>query len=120
MKNIILIVTLSLCTYVFSGTGHNHGGHSHGGGDVHSHAPKLMTKEKSGEIARKQVERLVKEEKIDASWKKSIMEKSVKKTFKKKKEWLVTFTNVEGKKGKKLFIFLSLNGTFVAANFTGK
>ena len=42
------------------------------------------------------------------------------KKFGKKTEWVVTFNNKKGLKGKKLFIFLKLNGDFVAANFTGK
>ena len=49
----------------------------------------------------------------------SIKKKELK-IFGKKTEWVVTFDNEKGVKGKKLYIFLKLSGEFVAANFTGK
>ena len=66
------------------------------------------------------VERLVKAGKIDSTWTKAVFDKSEKKKFGKKTEWVVTFNNKKGVKGKKLYIFLKLDGEFVAANFTGK
>jgi len=75
-----------------------------------------VSKEKTGEIGRYHVERLIKVQKINPSWKKAKFDKSVMV----KKEWLVTFTNKKGVKGKKLYIFLKKSGEFVAANFSGK
>ena len=64
--------------------------------------------------------REVKKGKIDKSWINAKHEKSIKKKYAKRTEWIVTFLNENGVKGKKLYIFLKLNGEFVAANFTGK
>jgi len=66
------------------------------------------------------IARLVKAKKIDSTWTKAIFDKAVKKNYGKKTEWLVTFNNEKGVKGKKLYIFLKPSGEFVAANFTGK
>ena len=63
---------------------------------------------------------LIFQEKIDKSWENAKFENAEIKETKSVKEWLVTFTNEKGVKGKKLYIFLKLNGDFVAANFTGK
>ena len=115
MKNLFIIGALIFSFSSFAGPG---GGHSHGHG--HSHSKKSVSKEKTGEIGRYHVDRLVKAGKIDASWKSSTFDKSEKKIFGKKTEWVVTFDNEKGVKGKKLYIFLKLSGEFVAANFTGK
>ncbi len=117
MKKLLLIGNLLFSFSGFAGSG---GGHSHFHGHSHSHSKKSISKEKTSEIGRYHVERLVKVGKIDASWKNSIFNKSEKKTFGKKTEWVVTFDNEKGVKGKKLYIFLKLSGEFVAANFTGK
>lgn len=110
----LFFMALSLSVFAGPGHGHDHHGHSHQG---HSHGPKQVSQEETGPIGREHIQRLVKAKKIDKSWLKSSFEKSVKKG----PEWLVTFTNEKGKKGKKkLYIFLKLSGSFVAANFTGK
>ncbi len=112
---------LSFASYAGDGHGHSHGNeHSHGGGHSHSHETNEIAKEQTGVIGRTHVERLIKLKKIDSSWKSSMFDKSEKKSFKGKTEWLVTFKNEKGVKGKKLYIFLKLSGEFVAANFTGK
>ena len=115
MKTLVFIIFMTQLSLTFAGTGH-----SHGGGEVHSHGAEVISKTRSKEIGQKQVERLVKEKKIDSSWMFSTFDKSEKKKFKGKTEWLVTFENEKGVKGKKLYIFLSLTGEFIAANFTGK
>lgn len=115
MKKIILILSLTLGTLGFSGTGHDHGdGHSH------THGEEKISHDKAKSIGKKQIERLVKAKKIDSSWLFAGFEKAETKKFKAKKEWVITYINEKGVKGKKLYIFLSLTGDFVAANFTGK
>lgn len=109
---ISLFVLLSVRSFAGDGHGHSHGSDGHG----HSHKKREVKKERTGVIGRIQVERLVNEKKLDASWKKSSFDKSVLKDG----EWLVTFKNEKGIKGKKLYIFLKKSGEFVAANFTGK
>ncbi len=119
MRNIFLVVTLIISFSGFAGPGHSHShGHSHGHG--HSKALKAVTKEKTKELGRFHVNRLIKSGKIGATWNSSTYDKSEKKQFGNKTEWVVTFDNELGVKGKKLYIFLNLAGEFVAANFSGK
>lgn len=115
MKSFLIIGTLVLSFSSFAGPG---GGHSHG--HSHSHHKPAVSKEKTMEIGKYHVERLVKSGKIDATWKDAKYANSEKKKFGKKTEWVVTFDNEKGVKGKKLYIFLKTSGEFVAANFTGK
>ena len=117
MKNLLIIITLTFSTITFAGPGHGH-----------SHAPKYLCKKlatkdlktSSVAIGKCHVSRLVKSGKINSSWSSSKHTKSIKKDFKGKKEWVVSFSNAKGVKGKNLYIFLNLDGSFVAANFTGK
>jgi hypothetical protein len=114
MKYILISIFTLFSVQSFAGDGH---GHSHGSdGHGHSHKRREIKKERTGVIGRIQVERLVNEKKLDASWKNASFEKSVLI----KGEWLVTFKNDKGVKGSKLYIFLKKSGEFVAANFTGK
>jgi len=116
---LVLLMGLTFSASSFASGNHGHGhGHSHGSG--HSHGEPKISQERSGEVGRSQVQRLVKDGKIDKSWLKSTFDKSIKKTFGNKSEWLITFKNDKGPKGKLLYIFLKESGEFVAANFTGK
>lgn len=115
MKSLFLIVTLVLSASSFAGPG---GGHSHG--HSHGHSKKAVSKEQTKELGKKEIARLVKKGKLDASWIHGTFANSEKKKFGKKTEWVVTYDNQKGVKGKKLYLFLSLSGKFVAANFTGK
>ncbi len=72
--------------------------------------------EQSSKVGKFHVERLVKAKKIDSSW----MNANLDKSELKKNEWVVTFNNEKGIKGKKIYISLKKSGEFVAANFTGK
>tara|TARA_B100001248_G_scaffold165189_1_gene124916 strand:- start:9126 stop:9443 length:318 start_codon:yes stop_codon:yes gene_type:complete len=98
-----------------AGPGH---GHSHG----HSHGKKSnsITEDKAKSVATSEIKRLIGLKKLDSSWENATFDKAEKKKFKGKSEWVLTFDNENGVKGKKLFVFLSLAGDFVAANFTGK
>jgi hypothetical protein len=117
MRTLILSIALILSTASFASGDH---GHSHGHGHGHSHDQTEIKKEETGVIGRTHVQRLVKTGKIDKSWMQSKFDKSEKRNFKGINEWIVTFDNRKGIKGKKLYIFLKLSGEFVAANFTGK
>lgn len=109
MKILTILLILTLSSLSLAGPG---GGHSHGNGHSHVH----VTKEKTIELGRLHIQRLVKSKKIDASWLKSKFDKSKKV----KNEWLVTFVNEKSSKGRVLYIFLKMSGEFVAANFSGK
>lgn len=108
MKILIILVSAMLANYTFAGIGGQPG---------HSHA---VDAQKAEELARKQIQVLIFQEKIDQSWAQASLGSSEIKNFESKKEWLLIFENNKGVKGKKLYIFLKLDGSFVAANFTGK
>lgn len=117
MKNLIVSVIVSALFVgpVFAGGGHEH---SHDGGHGHSHGPvsadKVMVK------ADKKVKALIKAGKIDKSWagKTSVAEK---KRFKNGEEWVVAYNNPSIKDAgkQKLYLFFSLSGRYIAANYTG-
>lgn len=113
MKFLSIVLVLLLTSAVFAGPGH---GHSHD----HSESSPAISKEKTLEIGKSHVERLIKEGKIDISWKEAKYDASEKKKFGHNTEWVVTYKNDKGVKGKILYIFLKESGEYVAANFTGK
>ncbi len=115
MKLLFTTLSLIISLSVFAGPG---GGHSHTHG--HSHEAPAIKKEKTSELGKFHIERLIKAKKIEDSWKQANYSGSEKKKFGKRTEWVVTFDNEKGIKGKKLYIFLTLSGDFIAANFTGK
>lgn len=123
MKTITIVFSLLVSASTFSGvgTGHSHAQeHNHGaGGHKHGSSAKIDA-EKAEKLARNKVRVLAFQEKIDKSWNDGELESAEIKTFEGKKEWLITLSNEKSKKGKKLYIFLKLDGEFVAANFTGK
>lgn len=120
MKIITLLMTLILSTLSFAGTGHGHSHDKNGGHGGALKMGKAVDAKKAEKLARNKVRVLAFQEKIDASWNEAKLTSADIKKFKGKKEWLLTFSNEKGKKGKILYIFLKPDGEFVAANFTGK
>lgn len=127
MKIITILISILISTLSIAGVGggHSHGhGHSHDHGHSHGHdAPKKVEKidaKKAEVLARNKVRVLVFQEKINESWNTAKLKTAEIKEFEGKKEWLVTFTNESGIKGKTLYVFLDLKGELIAANFTGK
>ena len=59
---------------------------------------------------------------IDKSWKGTKPVKAEKKAFAKGPEWVVSFKNdkVKDKTKQTLYIFYSLDGHYIAANYSGK
>ena len=60
--------------------------------------------------------------KLDKTWQAAKVEKAEQVDGKKGKEWRVTFKDAAAKeKGKEtLYMFFTLPGNFIAANFTGQ
>ena len=113
-----LIATLFICTGLFAtpalaGSGHEHGhGHSHGPVNAHTAANRAAIV----------VNKLVEDGKVDASWR-GIKPTSVEqKTYEGQKEWVITFKNdkVKDKSKQTLYLFFSLDGNYIAANYTGQ
>ena len=116
LTTLLLSFILSLFTFsVMAGSGHDHDhGHSH------SYAP--VNQEKAQENATEIVAALVKRDKLNESWK-AITSSSVEKiTVKGNPEWVVVFVNqnITDANKQKLYVFLTLGGDYIAANFTGK
>ena len=109
----VFISTLFISTQVLAGADHEHGhGHSHGPVSVDVVVGKAV----------KKVKQLANSKKIDASWTAVKSSGAEKKTFGKGLEWVVSFENgkVKDATKKNLYIFFSLDGHYIAANYTGK
>jgi hypothetical protein len=119
MKTITILLSLIFSTFTFAGIG---GGHSHS--NEHSHNASKVAKSidatKAEKLARNKVRVLAFQEKVNESWNDAKLASAEIKEFKGKKEWVIIFSNEKGVKGKALYLFLKLDGEFVAANFTGK
>lgn len=113
----IFICLLTL--FIFTGTavyaGPGQPGHSHGPATPITEAQAL-------EKATSVVQSLVKKEKIDISWSEVRPTGVEKKQFEVGTAWVITFNNpkVEEKAKQTLYIFLSLSGEYIAANYSGK
>lgn len=119
MKQLLLALCISLAlinTPALAGAGHEHGpGGSHkphGGPVDEATIIKRATKVKNN---------LAEKGTISSSWKAKSYTIITKKTYAKGPEWVVTFNNYEVKDKNKqtLYIFYSLDGHYIAANYTG-
>ena len=100
---------------VMAGSGHDH---DHG----HSHSYTPVSQEKASANATKIVAALVNRNKLDKSWV-SIAASSVDKiTIQDNPEWVVVFVNdkIADTEKRKLYVFLTLGGDYIAANYTGE
>ena len=91
-------------------------------GAGHSHGQPEVSGEEAMKRASKTIAKLADAKKIDASWVGIAADKVVKKTFSKGPEWVVTFKNDKIKDPSKqtLYLFLSLWGDTLGANYTGE
>ena len=122
MKNIITTFFLSsllLSTAAIAGPGHEH---KHDKGGDHSHAHKTINGEEAATRAAMKVEQLAKKGKIDNSWAGLEAVTTEQKTYKNGPEWVITFQNGKVSDATKqvLYLFFSLDGHYIAANYTGK
>ena len=114
LKTLLLCFSLGLLPMTtMAGSNHDHG-HSH------SHMPvnQDTAKDKATEV----VAALAKRNKLDASWSSIAAESVEKKQINGNPEWLVIFVNdkITDTSKQKLYVFLTLGGDYIAANFTGK
>lgn len=113
MKFLVLVITAVLSIGLQAGPGH---GHSH----ASKKAKKPISEQGLKQVASKQIQRLIKQKKIDASWDEAEFLALVDKKFGGVSKKMLSFKNDKGLKGKTLYIILMADGSFVAANFTGK
>ena len=118
LKTLLLSFTLGLLPIaVTAGSDHDHG-HDHG----HSHSQSPVNQETAKENATEIITALVKRNKLENSWS-TITASSIEKiTVQGNPEWQVIFVNdkITDAKKQKLYVFLTLGGDYIAANFAGK
>lgn len=116
LKTLLLGLFFSLCsTSVMAGSDHVHDhGHSH------SHAPvnQVTATTNATEI----VAALVKRNKLDESWAFITPSSVEKKVFNDNSEWVAVFENdkITDTDKQTLYVFLTLAGDYIAANYTGE
>jgi Family of unknown function (DUF6488) len=112
------ILLLSFTLGLFSMMAIAGGGHDHGHGHSHSQVDQTTAIAKANKI----IASFVTQKKLNKSWAPISANSAEKKTFNGKQEWVVTFVNekVTDAKKRKLYVFLTLNGDYVAANYTGE
>lgn len=91
-------------------------------GDCHFHGAKPSTEATVVGCANQRKESLVGSGKIDKSWHAIKHDKAEMVDGKKNREWRVTFKDAaaEDKSREILYMFFTLPGNFIAANFTGQ
>ena len=106
----VLISLALFSTPALAGAGHDHG---------HSHGP--VKSDVVANKAKNKIAALVKAKKLAVSW--ALLEPTTidQKTYSKGPEWVVTFNNtkVEDTKKQTLYMFYSLDGHYIAANYSG-
>lgn len=92
------------------------------GGSCHFHGSKAATEATVLACAVQRKDALAAGGKIDPTWKNVKQSKVEQVDGKKGKEWKVTFANAATKDKEKetLYLFFTVPGNFIAANFTGK
>jgi len=114
MKNLAATLLLSFvlfATPAMAGSGHDHG---------QSRTP--ISSDEVISKATKKVQQLAEAGKIDGSWSKISAAGAEQKEYAKGPEWVVTFKNdkVSDSSKQTLYTFFSLDGSYLAANYTGK
>jgi hypothetical protein len=92
------------------------------GSSCHFHGSKAATDATVVGCARQRKETLIEAGKLDKSWQTAKHDKVEQVDGKKGKEWKVTFRNPAAKDKSKetLYMFFTMPGNFIAANFTGQ
>lgn len=116
----VLLASLAFVLPAHAGSGHSHdkdGGHSN-----HGHSHGALNNDSAKAKAMRMLEGLVTKGVIDKSWEGTKPAKAEKKTFSKGPEWVVSFKNdkVKDKTKQTLYIFYSLDGHYIAANYSGQ
>lgn len=92
------------------------------GGSCHFHGNAPAKEAVVVGCAKTQISELVAKEKVEMSWKSATLDKAETVEGKSRKEWKLTFKNPAALDANKkaLYMFFTLNGNFIATNFTGQ
>jgi len=116
------ITLLLTITTLYASSEHNHSEHNH---TAHGHKHETLQKGISNtavkEIAIQEVKRLALAKKIPKSWKSIPVTKIGKAHYGDTNDWVVGFDNPKIKDSTKqtLYIFVSIHGKIMGANYTG-
>jgi hypothetical protein len=114
------IVTLSLSlTTLYAAEHHNH---SHSCNHDYQALKNEVSKTTIKNNAKKKVQKLVLEKKVPKSWKSVPISKIGKTHYGNTDDWVVGFDNlkIKDKSKQTLYIFVSVHGKIMGANYTGK
>lgn len=117
---ITLVVGLGFSSTAFAAPGLPGHRHLHSHEDVRAH-DQSIDEQHAIEMAHEVVTKLANLHKIDSSWISIDAKKAQQKQYKSGLEWVVTFNNpqIENRMKRNLYVFLTLNGKYIAANYTG-
>lgn len=113
MKIFTMVFLFTLAVFampVTAGAGHDHG---------HSHA--LVSSGQVVDLAAKKLQLMVDAGKIDATWVGAKSNRIEQVSYSQGPEWVVTFVNdkLADTSKQTLYLFYSLSGQYIAANYTG-
>lgn len=113
MRAIITAVMIALTGLAFVP-----GAYAHGPDSAHHN----VSAEKAGEVAKENVSRLVEEGKLHRSWLDAGDLTVEKREYESGPEYMVVITNPGSPDSSQrtLYVFVSMRGEYLAANFTGK
>ena len=116
MKKIIIVATLAAAVSFAPAAMAGSGGSCHFHGNVPAKETVVVG------CAKDHLADLVAKAKVESSWKSASLEKAETVQGKTMKEWKLTFKNpaASDPNKKTLYMFYSLTGNFIAANFTGQ
>ncbi|WP_455756793.1 DUF6488 family protein [Sulfurimonas sp.] len=118
MKTLIILLTLNFTIlYASDANNHNCNGHNH----KYEVLKNEISKQSVKEIAKAEVIRLSLEKKIPKSWKNMPVSKIGKTHYGDTNDWKVGFNNlkIKNKTKQTLYIFVSVQGKVLGANYTG-
>ncbi|MFC1750786.1 DUF6488 family protein [Pseudomonadota bacterium] len=112
-------MVLFLCAVFFGAPVLAGSGHDHDDGHGHSHGP--VSSDVASEKAIKKVGKLAQAGKIDGSWAALKPVSVEQKTYSQGPEWVITFKNekISDTSKQTMYLFFSLDGHYIAANYTG-
>ena len=114
MTTLLFLLSLLFGAPTMAGAGHEHdndGGHSHG----------PISSDSAISKASKKVKQMADAGKIDTTWSEINAASVDQKVYSKGPEWVITFKNnkINDTAKQTLYLFFSLDGHFIAANYTG-
>jgi aromatic ring-opening dioxygenase LigB subunit len=118
---LLVLSSLFFGSTAIAGNGHDHS-HDHSHDHPQGYVQTPVTQDVAEKTADKIFVSLIAREKVDKIWTAIKASTVAQKEVNGKAEWEVIYINkkVTNKEKQKLYIYLTLDGNYIAANFTGK